>query len=471
MESQSLNIPEKMIHHTKKKIILQLLLFTVCILLAMYITLAIYFINHFYFGTVINDINVSGQHFKDVNTLMALELNHYQLQIIERNGKLEAVYAKEIDLAYQSGGDFKIFKNQQSPFLWFSALFNTESNEFVNDIIYNDGLLQEQIDQLDCFNPAYIIAPKNPTFEYTDNVYKIIPEVNGNKLDKTLFTQYVSEAILKKQPNINLESLGCYINPRYHLKSKKIIATNQLLNKYISTKITYAFGKDLEVLDGSIISNWLAIDNNYIIHLNEECVNNYIETLAEEYNTIGKKRRFVTSLGKEIIVGGGDYGVKIDTATERQYLFETINSGETITREPTYVASAMSWGKNDIGDTYVEISLTNQHLWFYKNGELISEGPIVTGNVRANHTTPPGIFKLKYKCKNVVLRGPDYAAPVTFWMPFNGGIGIHDASWRSSFGGTIYENSGSHGCINCPYHLAKDIYNNIQEGTPIICYN
>ena len=56
-------------------------------------------------------------------------------------------------------------------------------------------------------------------------------------------------------------------------------------------------------------------------------------------------------------------------------------------------------------------------------------------------------------------------------MPFNGGIGMHDATWRSSFGGTIYKTGGSHGCINLPHSVAKKIYENIQAGMPVICYN
>lgn len=84
--------------------------------------------------------------------------------------------------------------------------------------------------------------------------------------------------------------------------------------------------------------------------------------------------------------------------------------------------------------------------------------------------TPGGIYRLKYIERYAVLRGPGYAAPVDFWMPFNGGIGMHDATWRSRFGGEIYTYDGSHGCINCPYYLAEAIYDNIEAGTPVICY-
>ena len=60
--------------------------------------------------------------------------------------------------------------------------------------------------------------------------------------------------------------------------------------------------------------------------------------------------------------------------------------------------------------------------------------------------------------------------PVDVFMPFNGGIGIHDASWRKTFGGNIYLTNGSHGCINTPPDLAHKIFANIKASTPIICY-
>jgi lipoprotein-anchoring transpeptidase ErfK/SrfK len=110
-------------------------------------------------------------------------------------------------------------------------------------------------------------------------------------------------------------------------------------------------------------------------------------------------------------------------------------------------------------------------MWFYKNGLLITQGDVVTGTYGSDKTrTPVGIYKIDYKEKNATLKGEDYAAPVEFWLPFNGGIGIHDASWRNAFGGELYKTGGSHGCINSPYDVAKTIFDNIEVGTPVICY-
>jgi len=340
----------------------------------------------------------------------------------------------------------------------------------IEGVKYDKQLLKKRVDNLSCFDTSNIIEPKNPSFSYTDSGYVIIGEVDGNKINKDILYGQVSEAILNKEVSIDLESINCYVKPQYTSKSQVIIDTLNMLNKYVFSKITYTFGKDKEILDGSVINKWLTVDENLKITFEESEVENYVAVLSEKYNTIGVKRNFITSQGKVINASGGDYGWSINSAKEVQVLITTIKEGQAIKKEPAYIQTAMSHGYNDIGNTYVEIDFTKQHLWFYKNGYLITQGDIVTGNVSANNTTPVGIYKLKYKQKDAVLRGPGYVAPVSFWMPFNGDIGIHDASWRSAFGGTIYKADGSHGCINSPYYLAKAIFDNIKPGIPVVCY-
>ena len=119
----------------------------------------------------------------------------------------------------------------------------------------------------------------------------------------------------------------------------------------------------------------------------------------------------------------------------------------------------------------MEIDLTAQHLYLYVDGRLITESDFVSGNVSRGHTTPEGVFGLTYKTRNATLRGQGYATPVSYWMPFNGNIGMHDAAGRSKFGGDIYLKNGSHGCINLPVKEAEKIYEYVSTGFPVICYN
>ena len=122
----------------------------------------------------------------------------------------------------------------------------------------------------------------------------------------------------------------------------------------------------------------------------------------------------------------------------------------------------------------VEINLSSQNVKFVRNGEVIWSAPCVTGG--PGYRTPTGIFNINYKTMNTVLKGKnadgtDYESPVRYWMPFNGNIGMHDANWRSSFGGNIYKTNGSHGCINLPPSVAKELYGYVEKGTPVICYH
>ncbi len=128
--------------------------------------------------------------------------------------------------------------------------------------------------------------------------------------------------------------------------------------------------------------------------------------------------------------------------------------------------------KDDLG-TRVEVNLSAQQVYFVSNGEVVLTSPVVTGG--PGHRTPSGIYKISYKSSPATLRGTNadgskYASAVTFWMPFNGGIGFHDASWRSEFGGDIYYSSGSHGCVNMPYGGAQSLYSRVGAGTLVFVY-
>ncbi|MBZ9685660.1 L,D-transpeptidase/peptidoglycan binding protein [Clostridium estertheticum] len=454
----------------RKKIVLGIII-SICTLLIIYFGMAIYFMNHFYFGSTINRISVSGKSVEAVNEQMASEIQKYQLNIKERGGINEQITGEEIGLKYDMNGEFKEFKDKQNPYKWISVVFNTKDSKMIVGVKYDKDLLKEHVNKLSCFDSSKVIEPKNAGYKYIDNGYVIVDEVIGNKGDKDILYKNAIDAITKGETTIDLESINYYVKPQYTSKSPKVVATRDKLNKYVSSKITYIFGGDKEILDGSTINKWVTVDENSEVTFNEKQVEIYMDVLASEYNTVAKTRNFVSSSGKVINIGGGSYGFAINKVKETQDLISMIMEGKSIEREPAYYQTALSRGKDDIGNTYVEIDLSRQHLWFYKNGVLITQGDVVTGNDGSDKTrTPVGIYMINYKERNATLKGEDYAAPVNYWLPFNGGIGIHDASWRDKFGGVLYKTGGSHGCINSPYDVAKTIFNNIEAGTPVVCY-
>ncbi|MDF2612062.1 MAG: hypothetical protein K0R92_3536, partial [Lachnospiraceae bacterium] len=233
---------------------------------------------------------------------------------------------------------------------------------------------------------------------------------------------------------------------------------------------TYIFRSENEILDKNIINQWLSVDENLDVVIDENLVKEYVQGLGKKYDTVGVARKIKTSTNKMVEVKGGFYGWKINRDAEAKALIDNIKLGEVLEKEPIYTQKALSRDENDIGNTYVEINITRQHLWFYKDGKLMTQGAIVTGTPNKRNSTKVGVYMLNYKEKGTTLIGHNYETEVTYWMPFNGNIGIHDASWRYSFGSDIYKRNGSHGCVNVPLYLAKRIFDNIEDGTPIICY-
>ncbi len=135
---------------------------------------------------------------------------------------------------------------------------------------------------------------------------------------------------------------------------------------------------------------------------------------------------------------------------------------------PNYTEKAAPAGAVNLGNNYVQIDLKTQHMWVWKNGKVVVSTPIVSGNPNKGMATPPGIFAIRSKMRNVVLRGPGYASPVKYWIPFNGSIGIHDAYWQPIYGGNRYLYAGSHGCINTPLAAVSVLYQNVSIGTPVV---
>ncbi|OPJ57644.1 L,D-transpeptidase family protein [Clostridium oryzae] len=439
-------------------------------LLLIYLGVAVHFKGHFYSGSKINGVNVSGKTVEQAKEIVSNQLKSYKLTIKERGGKEEQISASDIGLKDISYEKIKELKDNQKSLKWISAIFNKQNSEMKEGVSYSKNLLKKRLNKLSCVSGNNITDPKSASFKYTGQGYEVVKEVLGNRINKSVLFNKVAGAINDGKTTMDLDSEDCYVKPKYTSKSKKTIETKKTLNKYVSSKVTYTFGNSSETLDGSKINNWLKVDNNLNVTLDKQQVTNYLLNLAYKYNTIGTTRKFVTASGKKINVKPGDYGWAISTYQETPKLLSIIKSGKTVTKEPAYWQKAKVRGKNDIGDTYVEVSIKKQHLWYFKNGKLFIDYDVVTGNVLKGYATPKGVYYIKYKDKDAILKGQDYSSPVGYWLPFNRGVGIHDATWRTDFGGQIYKTNGSHGCVNSPLKKVKKLFNNIEAGCPVIVH-
>ena len=266
---------------------------------------------------------------------------------------------------------------------------------------------------------------------------------------------------------LDLDKEGCYEEPKYTSETDVVVQAKNTVDKYISAKITYNVSGNEVVIDSSLINTWINIDEDFNVTLNEEAIREYVNELGDSYDNIGSTRTFTRWSGEVIKVSTTPGIYYVDRNKTVSEIVESISKGNETTNDLSFKTPSAT--DDYVINTFVEVDLTNQTIVYYKNGEVITQGNVVTGNVSAGNATPSGVYRLDWKAKDFVLRGDGYASPVSFWMPFNGGIGLHDASWRSSFGGSIYKTNGSHGCVNLPYSVAEAIYNNIEDKTTIIC--
>ena len=426
----------------------------------------------FFPNTQINGVDASGKTAAEVQELIAEGVNGYTLTIDERNNQTETIAGIDIKLHAEFDGSLEKMVAAQNPFAW---LWHMKQEEYTigTMVAYDDAALESQIRNLSCLDPEKAVEPVNAKIsEYVSGQgYSIEPEQEGTAVEAEKLTQAVTGAIENLQDHLSLEEADVYKKPTVLKDDASLAEQLDKMNKYAKMSVTYQFGDSTETLNGDQIHAWLIANADGSVSVDSSKVSEYVSEMAKAHNTSNKAKTLKTSYGSTIQVSGGTYGWKINQAAETEALAAIIASGESTTREPEYSQKAASHGANDYGDTYVEINLTGQHLFFYKEGKLVVESDFVSGNLAKGWGTPAGSYPLAYKQKNAVLKGENYRTPVNYWMPFNNGIGMHDAKWRSSFGGAIYKTGGSHGCINLPPSVAKTIFDNISAGTPVICYN
>lgn len=201
-------------------------------------------------------------------------------------------------------------------------------------------------------------------------------------------------------------------------------------------------------------------------------IREWVEQLARQYDTVNTTRDFQTTEGRVVQVTYNTYGTRLDVEKEVDFLTEELayEREEPLIHRPAYLQEGFCRGLDDIGDTYIEVDMGQQHMYYYQDGECLISVDVVTGNARRRWNTPEGINYVYNKQRNRILRGEGYATPVKYWMPVVGNVGIHDADWRRNFGGEIYLTDGSHGCINTPPDTMAQLYELVELGTPVVMF-
>ncbi len=435
-----------------------------------YIAVGVFFGSHFYPETSINGINVSFCDEEGAQEKIRDDAEDYMLAVHDRNDVVMYVTADAIDYRYEPDGSVGALLDGQKPMQWPFNIFDSHDCTVEVHTSYDTEKLEEVVRAMDCFIEENIEAPTDAYIAYTEeDGYVIIPETQGNQPVEERVIADIMEAIENRMTLLRLDD-DDYEKPAVTSDDEKLAEQMAVIEKYRSMSVTYIISGYDQVLDGETIMTWIEFGDDLSVTVDEDKAAAYAQSLASLYNTYADVRSFKTSAGDTIQIGGGDYGWVIDKAGEAEQLIEDIINGESVEREPVWEQRAFTEGTDDIGNTYIEIDYTGQHLYYYVDGELAVESDVVTGRLSNGNGSPDGVFKVISRKSPATLVGEDYESDVTYFLPFAYNVGMHDADWRSSFGGEIYKTNGSHGCVNMPYDKIEEIFEQVEIGTPVIAY-
>lgn len=446
----------------------------VAVLAISYLAGMFYYSQRFLPRTTVNGIECGGKTVEETKQLLKDSVADYALTLKERDDKEETITGKSIDLKIVFDDTLDNAMAARTGALWFVNLVLPANIDMATNVEFDKDKLKEKVDALDAVTNEDVVKPEDAhVSEYqSGEEYTIVPEVEGNQLSVKKTKRTVRETISELETTLDLDEAGCYRAPTVRSDNEKLAKVVEKMNKYIDVRIKLKFSKKKrEIIDGDLIHEWLKVDTKKIkVSLDDEKISDYMSELASKYNTIYKAHTFTTYGGSTITIQNGDYGWWLNQNGTKEKLVKALKRYKSKTIHAVWLQEAASHGKNDYGSTYVEVNLGAQQLYFIKNGQVLLSSSFVSGNPNTGHSTPGGIYSITYKTTNHRMVGADYDVFTYYWMPFNGDIGFHDATWRSSFGGSIYQSNGSHGCVNMPYSKAQALYSLVEQGMPVICY-
>ena len=442
-----------------------------------------YFSDRFLPGTFINDVNVSEMTQPEAEEAVIDDLSDYFITLHFRNGDEEVIKADDFNFHNTDQSVIKQLLDGQRPYYPFEG---RHQKRYLIDIksVYDPADLREIVRLLPEFKEENMEHEKEPEMVKEDGKFVVKEAEPGNYMYYSVIATGVERAVSEKLSVLNVADIeGAYEEHDYTDMIASMEQSVDVLNEHCAASITYLMPNDEElVLDEKTTIKWLTHDEETGAYAYDNTIwaynmNEFVKDITVNYSTVGAERTFnATDIG-EVKVTGGTYGYAIDAIEEGKKLSEELKNGETVTREPVYRVWEVSKENNGFGYTYLEIDLSRQHLWLYEDGVMIFDADIVSGLPTAERYTPQGVYMLQNKESPSILKGeldaygnPEYRTKVGYWMPFNDGIGLHDATWQPAFGGDMWLTNGSHGCVNMSYYDAQTLYGMLDYNTPIVCY-
>lgn len=430
-------------------------------------------------GTVINGIYCTGMTPEQVNNLLLEDYRIEPVQLITRDGDY-IINSEEINYSIDFSVPLNDVLKTQNPLLWVKYVLRDNVHEINPIVSFDEEFFATKLDSLGIVDDTS--AKAQVKIRLTEDGYKLEdnsePSIDYERLKSDLIS-------FVKDGNAFFEVDDSYYSEYVYSQTEiDLMDYYEKIESMQERRVAYYFGsekKTISAYDWAVLINTQekpvkefktkaealkALDFN----ISEEKAIAYIDDFLDEYNTYNN-RYFVTHSKEIVHVTKGNYGNKLNIKKEEEWFKDFVNSKDNnATRVPEYLIEAKYREKNDFGDTFIEVSLDEQHLWYYVDGEIYVDTPITSGSL-AHGGTDPRVVYVYTKIPNKWLNGPTWHNFVKYWVAIQGSIGIHDASWRKEYGGQNYIYNGSHGCINTPLDAMEKIFDKVEIGTPVIVYS
>lgn len=410
-------------------------------------------------GTSLMGMDLSGLDREEAFAQLEAAVESYTLQLTVDGEAMEL-----------SGKDFGLTCSRKDFDAAVDAMEAGTQPDFSKLIRYNDAKLRPILKRE--LNWSAVDAAI--VYDEAAGAFKLENEVYGLETDHNALADDIREAIRTLAPQYTATGFSRVVDPDQTADNSAAAKAVDFANKMGSVQLTYNFGTEerpiLHEIPGEVIRSLINFgEDGFHLSVDEAALETYVAELAAQYDTEATVGPFPTASGEVLDMVVTYNACHVDTAALAESIATCMTFGLSGERQVAYLSGGVKGVP--FNGTYVEVDLTKQHLWFYKDGELLVDSDLVSGNVAAYHHTPTGVFQIYSRVYGTDLVGEDYRSYVNFWMPFIGGYGLHDASWRSEFGGNIYLRNGSHGCVNLPYQTARTIINNSRSGeTRVIIY-
>ncbi len=453
------------------RICLLTLLGLILLTLSGFLALTWYYSRTFVINTWINGVYCTGMTVEEVNSELVRTAEIPELIIIDSQGQRWPVDLAQADFRVDYTDSLKQYLRRSGQTVeQYLIPRNSWDSEKLRELVTDMAWVQSAGEQ------SAVVEIR--AGEEGEEPY-VLFDGKSHRLDPDKLCDYVQQCLENGIYEIQTGEGDCYTDMEDTAQDARQRERFAQLQSFFHSNLIYDMGAEQIELGPEIMASFLrkgsdgcpVWDQEELV-VSASHIREWVEQLARQYDTVDTTRDFQTTEGRVVQVTYNTYGTRLDVEKEVDFLTEELayEREEPLIHRPAYLQEGFCRGLDDIGDTYIEVDMGQQHMYYYQDGECLISVDVVTGNARRRWNTPEGINYVYNKQKNRILRGEGYATPVKYWMPVVGNVGIHDADWRRDFGGEIYLTDGSHGCINTPPDTMAQLYELVELGTPVVMF-